>query len=258
MSVNFAFKDFYNINDLLKIMEILRAPGGCVWDAEQTHESIKNNMLEEAYETVDAINCNNPKMLCEELGDVLLQVVFHSKISEENGNFNFNSVADGICKKLIYRHSHVFSNVKVSSSEEVLKNWDELKQKEKSQSTYTETLKSVPAAFPALMRAQKVQKRAAKAGLDFENVSQIYSKTEEELSEVKTAVEQNSNIKEELGDLLFSCVNIVRALGYDAEECLNLSTEKFISRFERVEQKAEENLKDLSFKQLDKIWESIK
>lgn len=261
MAIDFDFKENYNIDDLVNIMKILRAPGGCVWDAEQTHESIKNNLLEEAYEAVDAIVCDDSNMLREELGDVLMQVVFHSRISEENNGFNFDDVCDEVCKKLIYRHPHVFSDVQVENSEDVLKNWEALKQKEKSQATYTDTLKSVPMSFPALMRAQKVQKRAAKSGMDFENVNDVYLKIEEELAEVKNSLEENSNVKEELGDLLFSCVNLIRLLGYDSEECLAVSTNKFVSRFEKLECKVmeqESKIDELSMDELDKIWESIK
>lgn len=261
MVKNFEFKDNYDINDLLNIMKILRAPGGCVWDAEQTHSSIKNNMLEEAYEAVDAIENNDMTSLCEELGDVLMQVVFHSEISAEQNGFDFNEVADGVCKKLIYRHPHVFGNVKVENSAEVLNNWDNLKRREKSQDTVTDTLKSVPRSFPSLMYAQKVQKRASKGGMDFSSVEETYNKVTEELEEVKSAVEQKNGIEEELGDLLFSAVNTVRLLGFDAEELLKKSTDKFISRFEKTEQRALENgaeVKDLSQSELDKLWEEVK
>lgn len=261
MKDNFEFKDKYDINDLVDIMRILRRPGGCAWDREQTHKSIKNNMLEEAYEVIDAIDAENPDALAEELGDVLLQVVFHSEISEEQNDFNFSDVANGICKKLIYRHPHVFSDVTVSSSSEVLRNWEKLKQKEKSQKTATDTLLSVPKTFPALMRAQKVQKRAGSAGLDFNNITEVYSKISEELEEVKNASENAENLKEELGDLLFSCVNAVRLLGFNSEECLSLATEKFISRFEKTEKALIDNgkkMNETSAKELDRIWESIK
>lgn len=261
MVKNFQFKQNYNIDDLIEIVKILRSPGGCPWDAEQTHESIKLDLLEEAYETVDAINCKDPQMMCEELGDVLLQVVFHARVSKENGGFNLDDVADGVCKKLIYRHPHVFGSVEVSSSDEVLDNWDNLKKKEKSQTTATDTLKSVPVAFPALMRAQKVQKRASKAGMDFSSVSDAFSKIAEEIEELKSAQKNNSNIFEEAGDLLFSCVNVIRLLGLDAEESLAASTEKFISRFSKAEElslKDGKQIADLSESEQNKLWDRVK
>ena len=156
MGLSFDQKQNYRIEDLLRIMELLRGEGGCPWDREQTHQSIRNNLIEEAYEVVEAIDMESPEMLKEELGDLLLQVAFHSRMSEEAGHFRFDDVADGICKKLILRHPHIFGEVSVRDPEEVLDNWEEIKKREKGQKTATDAVKSVPRVFPALMRSQKV------------------------------------------------------------------------------------------------------
>lgn len=256
-------KDFYDINDLLEIVAILRSENGCPWDREQTHKSIRNDLLEEAYEVADAIDRDDNTDLIEELGDLLLQVVFHSQIGTEDKAFNFNQVADGICKKLVYRHPHVFANVKADTSEEVLNNWDKLKKTEKHMSSFTDTLKAVPTVFPSLMRAQKVQKRAAKAGYDFSGIEDTVGKLEEELAELKKAIKNGDkeNASEELGDLIFSAVNTARFLKIDSEEQLGLSTEKFISRFEKAENIAEKEgkaLNNLSPSELDELWQRAK
>ncbi|HHW46042.1 MAG TPA: nucleoside triphosphate pyrophosphohydrolase [Clostridiales bacterium] len=256
-------KDCYDINDLLEIMHILRSPGGCPWDGEQTHSSIRNNLLEEAYEAADAIDNRDMQALKEELGDVLLQVVFHCEMASENSSFNFNQVADGICRKLILRHPHIFGDVKVSGTNEVLENWDKIKRREKSQETYTDTLQSVPKSFPALMRAQKVQKRAAKAGFDWEDTAGALQKLYEEMQELKIAIDSGvqDDIKEELGDLLFSVVNVARFSNVDAEQALQNATEKFIKRFKLVEQTAIKRGIDIdkaSLAELDAIWDEIK
>lgn len=256
-------KDSYDINDLLKIMHILRSPGGCPWDGEQTHSSIRNNLLEEAYEAVDAIDSQDIQALKEELGDVLLQVVFHCEMASENGSFDFNQVADGICRKLILRHPHIFGNATVSGTSEVLENWDKIKRQEKSQETYTDTLQSVPKSFPALMRAQKVQNRAAKAGFDWDSTDGAMQKLFEELQELKTAIDSGiqGDIQEELGDLLFSVVNVSRFSNVDAEQALHKATEKFIHRFKQVEQTAIKRgieIDKATLAELDAIWDEIK
>ncbi|MBQ4153664.1 MAG: nucleoside triphosphate pyrophosphohydrolase [Clostridia bacterium] len=256
-------KESYNIDDLVKIVAILRGENGCPWDREQTHKSIRNDLLEEAYEVADAIDRGDNTDLIEELGDLLLQVVFHSQIGVEEKAFDLNVVADGICKKLVYRHPHVFANVKAETSEEVLDNWDKLKKTEKHMSSYTETLKAVPSAFPALMRSQKVQKRAAKSGYDFLSLEDTVLKLEEELKELKEAIIQGDreNAAEELGDLIFSAVNTARFLKVDSEEQLSLATEKFISRFEEAEALANKEgkpLNTLSPAQLDDLWKRVK
>ena len=259
--VDFVQKSSYDIHDLLRIVSILRAPGGCPWDGEQTHASLRRSLLEESCEVIEAINEESPDHLREELGDVLLQVVFHADIEDEAGRFTFDDVCDGICKKLIFRHPHVFGDVSVSDSEEVLANWDELKRAEKSQQTYTDTLTAVAKSLPALWRAEKVQKKAKKAGFDWDSVDGAVDKLAEELAELKEALAAGTNVQEELGDLLFAAVNVSRFVKADPEETLNGATEKFIARFAKVEGLALAQGKDMaemSLTELDKLWEDAK
>lgn len=263
MGVSYDYKEKYGIDDLLEIMRILRGEGGCPWDREQTHASMRKDMLEEAYEVCEAIDLEDRDLLKEELGDVLLQVVHHARIEEEQGSFNFDDVCDGICKKLIIRHPHVFGDVSVSSTGEVLQNWEQIKQETKGQTTKTQTLQSVPKTFPALMRAQKVQKRAAKTGFDYPDLYWAMGDLESELDELQCAIEDEDPQQcfEELGDVLFSAVNMARFLKVDAEESLNASTEKFISRFQRVEQLAKEqgiSMEEISIQEMDKLWKQAK
>ena len=259
--VDFQYKDSYGVKDLEEIVRLLRAPGGCPWDAEQTHQSIRRNFLEEAYEAVEAIAAGSPEHLKEELGDVLLQVVFHALMEQEAGRFDLDAVADGICKKLIFRHPHVFGEVSVSGTGEVLSNWEELKRKEKGQATNTDALEAVARSLPALWRAEKVQKKAKKAGFDWPDVSGALDKLSEELEELKTAVAEGTNVEEELGDLLFSAVNVSRFVKVDTEEALNGATDKFIGRFRKVEEEAARQgrtLEGMSLAELDKLWEHAK
>ena len=257
--VDFQYKDSYDVNDLVEIVRILRSPGGCPWDAEQTHESIRRDFLEETYEVAEAIDEGSTEHLKEELGDVLLQVALHTRMEEEQGNFNLNDVADGVCKKLIYRHPHVFGDVSVSGTGEVLTNWEALKRKEKHQATHTDALNSVARSLPALWRAEKVQKKAKKAGFDWPDVSSALDKLSEELTEFKAAVAENSNVEEELGDLLFSAVNAARFVKVDPETALQKATEKFIARFRRVEELAGDlPMEDMDLAELDKLWEQAK
>ena len=197
----------------------------------------------------------------EELGDVLLQVVFHADIEKDAGRFTLDDVADGICKKLIFRHPHVFGDVSVSGSDEVLVNWEVLKREEKGQETYSDTLRSVARSLPALWRAEKVQKKAKKAGFDWPDASGAMDKLSEELEELKQAVTENSNVAEELGDLLFAAVNVSRFIKADPEETLTAATDKFISRFEKVERLAAQtgqDMAELPLEELDKLWEEAK
>ncbi len=259
--IDFVRKNSYGLKDLENIVSILRSPGGCPWDAEQDHKSLRRALLEESCEVIEAIDEESPAHLQEELGDVLLQVVFHADIEREAGRFDLEAVADGICKKLIFRHPHVFGDVSVHDSEEVLVNWDQLKRQEKSQETYTDTLTAVAKSLPALWRAEKVQKKAKKAGFDWSDASGAVDKLSEELAELRQAMEQGTNIQEELGDLLFSVVNVSRFLKADPEEALNAATEKFISRFAKVEEMALSQGKDMaqmSLEELDKLWERAK
>lgn len=263
MKVDFVFKKTYNIDDLLLIMKILRGESGCPWDREQTHESIKKSLIEETYEVIEAINKKDGELLKEELGDVLLQVVFHSEMESEKSNFDFSDVCDGICKKLIERHPHVFADIEVKDSGEVLLNWEEIKSKSKNRKTQTEKMLSVPRELPALMRSEKIQQKAAKVGFDWQDVSGAFGKLYEETAELKAAVENNDgeNMAEELGDLLFSAVNVSRFIGVDPEEALSSSCDKFINRFSEVERLAGERNIDInsaSLEELDRLWDEVK
>ena len=257
--MDFKFKDKYDIDDLVDIMALLRSRDGCPWDREQTHQSIRKNFIEETYEAIDAIDKHDSGLLLEELGDVLLQIVFHSRIASESGEFDFSDVSDGICKKLIVRHPHVFGDVKADDAGEVLKNWDAIKKETKGQKSQSDSMGDIPAMLPALMRSAKVQEKAKKTGFDFENVTQTMEKVEEEYKELQKAIDKNAiNDKmEELGDLLFSVVNVSRFIGVDAEEALNLSTEKFIRRFREVERIAAErgiDMRGSGLPLLDELW----
>ncbi len=259
----FTQKTHYEISDLLKIVELLRGENGCPWDREQDHHTIRKNFLEETYEVVEAIDKEDPALLQEELGDVLLQVVFHARMEEEAGRFGFSDVCDGICKKLVERHPHVFGEVTVSGTGEVLSNWEQIKQKSKGQKTASETLRSVPAVLPALMRSEKVQHRAAKAGFDYTDCGWAMRDLESELSELKEAIAEGeqAHIEEELGDLLFSAVNVARFVRTDPENALTNSCEKFIRRFELVETLARErgiDMKTTPIEELDRLWKEIK
>ncbi len=261
--VNFDFKDRYNINDLLKIMELLRSPGGCPWDAEQTHESIRKDLIEETYEVIEAINKNDRELLLEELGDVLLQVTFHTQMEKEKGSFDFDDVCDGICKKLVERHPHVFGSVNVESTDEVLSNWDDIKRKSKGQKTQGSAMEKIPRELPALMRAEKIQSKAKKAGFDWEEIGGALDALESEIRELKEAMKSGiyDEIDGELGDVLFSCVNVSRFLKVDPELALTRSNEKFIARFLEVERLANEqgiNMKEKTIEELDKLWNQAK
>lgn len=259
--VDFTFKEKYTYEDLLEIMRILRCPEGCVWDREQDHKSIRRSFIEETYEAVEAIDNDDPVLLQEELGDVLLQVVFHAQIEAEAGRFTMDDVADGICKKMIYRHPHVFGSVEVKNSDEVLTNWDALKQKEKHQKSTTDALESVARSLPGLIRAEKVQHKAAKVGFDWDDVSGALEKVREETAEVARAVAGDGDPSEELGDLLFAAVNVARFLKTDPEEAISRTTDKFIRRFAQVEQAARDagkDLADMSLAEMDALWDAAK
>ena len=253
----------YSFEDYCRIIARLRGKDGCPWDREQTHESIRQNFIEETYEAIEAIDTKDTELLKEELGDVLMQVVFHALMEEEAGKFDFSDVADGVCHKLIIRHPHVFGNVVAADSDQVLKNWDAIKMETKAQKTQSEVMDSVSKALPALMRSQKVQKKAAKAGFDWEDISGALDKVSEETEELKQAIDNSSqeHCLEELGDLLFSVVNVSRFLDLDSEYALTVACDKFIDRFKSVEFLASQrgiNMKEASLRQLDALWEEVK
>ena len=261
--MDFQYKETYTISDLLVIMKLLRAPDGCPWDRVQTHESIRQNFIEETYEVVEAIDKADFDLMREELGDVLMQVIFHSVMEEEAGRFTFDDVCDEVCKKLIIRHPHVFGNVNADTPDEVLRNWDAIKMQTKSQKKVADSVDDVAKSLPALMRAQKVQKRSAKSGMDFKDAEDAARKIPEELGELREAVaaDDKDRLTEELGDLLFSVVNVARFVGVDAEEALTKSTDKFSRRFRMVEDLAAErgiDMKTAPMSLIDSLWEEIK
>ncbi len=254
-------KDKYNFNDLVDIVKILRGEDGCPWDREQTHKSIRDDLIEETYEVIEAIDTENPELLREELGDVLLQIVFHAGIESDEGRFTIDDVADEICKKMIYRHPHVFADTIADTSEEVLKNWESLKSNEKQRNTVTDKLRAIPPQLPALMRASKVGKKAS--CFDFPDVPSILAKVKEELFELEEAIYKANadNIYEEAGDLLLSVTSLCRKLNVNAERALNDATDKFINRFEKVEKDVismGKNIKDMDINELDMIWDQNK
>lgn len=251
----------YTFDDLVTVVELLRSEGGCPWDMEQTHKSIRNDFIEETYEVIEAIDTEDPVLLREELGDVLLQVVFHARIEQEQDVFGMAEVSNDICAKLIHRHPHVFGTVEVENSAEVLKNWEAIKGEEKQRVTVTDKLRAIPPMYPALMRAQKVGKKAA--CFDFGSADEVYKKLDEEIAEVKAAAASGDQaaVEEELGDLLLTVTSLARKLGVKSEEALFHATNKFIDRFEKVENAvldAGKDMETLTMAELDEIWDGIK
>ena len=261
--VEYQQKEYYRIGDLVDIVRLLRGEGGCPWDREQTHKSIKSDLIEETCEVIEAIDLEDTELLREELGDVLLQVVFHCSIEAETDSFTFDDVCDEVCKKLIIRHPHVFGDVTANTTDQVLKNWDAIKMETKGQDKYTDTLTSVAKSLPALMRAQKVGKRAMRAGMDFCCAEDAVACISNEKAELDAAIANGDkvNIEEEIGDLLFSCVNAARHLGVDAELALKAATEKFIKRFSVTEELVSAeglDMKELPIEELDIYWDKAK
>lgn len=261
--MDFEIKSQYNFDDLIKIVRVLRAPGGCPWDMEQTHKSIRANFIEETYEAIEAIDTEDTELLKEELGDVMLQVAMHAEMENEQGTFDINDVIDGVCKKLVVRHPHVFDDLSANNTGEALSNWDAVKMQTKSQKTQTEAMLSVSRALPSLMRSAKIQGKAAKVGFDWESVDGAVDKLYEECDELKEAIKNNdkANQREELGDVLFSAVNVARFLDIDSEHALYDACDKFTNRFSKVEQLAFErgiNMKTASISELDSLWDEVK
>ena len=248
--------DDVDIQPLEDVMRTLREPGGCPWDREQTHASIRSNMIEEVYEYLEAVDNDDVEGMREELGDVLMQIVFHARMAEEAGRFDLQDVIDEVVDKLIRRHPHVFGDVSADTSEKVLSNWDKIKNEEKSRNTVYSSMKSIPPMLPSLMRARKIGARAAKVGFDFADAQDAFSKIEEETLELKNAL-GTKDAFEELGDLLFSVANVARMLGINPEEALNYSNNKFICRFGSLEQKITadgKNIKDLDAETLNEYY----
>lgn len=247
-----------NIDRLVDIIAQLRAENGCPWDREQTHETLKRNILEESYELIDAINDNNKNSIKEELGDVLLQVIFHSQIAKENKDFDIDDVAKNISDKLIRRHPHVFGDTKVSGTDEVLKNWDEIKKTEYK--NRTSALDGVVKSQPALMSAQQISKKAVKVGFewpDYDTLKKCLNSEIDEFEEARAEGNQN-HMEEEFGDILFALVNVARWNKIDAEQALLKANSKFKKRFKKMEELADKNLKEHTLDEFDSLWKKAK
>lgn len=254
--------DLSGIDQLRDIIAKLRSPGGCPWDREQTHATLRAGLVEEAYEVVAAINSGDDSNLREELGDLLLQPIFHAQIAAEEGRFDFDDVARSIVEKLIRRHPHVFGDDCCADSAEVLRKWDEIKRAEKGDAAAS-VLDGISAGLPALMRAEKVQKKAARVGFDWTEIAPVVAKIREELAEVEAefAEGDTARIEDEIGDLLFSVVNLARTLKVDGETALQRATDKFATRFRAVETLARERdiaLEKLNLAELDVLWDEVK
>ncbi len=248
---------------LRAVMHRLRAPGGCPWDAEQTHESLLPHLIEEAYEVAEAARSGDMTHLCEELGDLLLQPFFHAEIASETGAFDIDDVARSITEKLIRRHPHVFGDAKAETSDAVLTQWDEIKRAEKGETKKQPYLHGISMGLPALMRAQKLQKKAAKVGFDWPDATPVLAKVREEADEIEQAVreEDSAQISEEIGDLLFTVVNLARKLGVDAELSLARANEKFTDRFHQVEERLTaqgKTMGEVPLAEMDVVWDEVK
>lgn len=259
----FIDKESYTFDDLVEIMRILRAPDGCPWDREQDHKSIRQNFIEETYEAIEAIDNSDSVLLCEELGDVLMQVVFHSVISEEQREFSVSDVIKGVCSKLVLRHPHIFSNEIAENTEKVLDNWDKIKTAEKRYNSTGEKIDSISRAMPSLMRAQRIGGKCRKAGFDFADANDALEKLGEEANELMTEYERADKEKtyEEAGDLLLAAVNVVRLCDVDAERALYDACEKYISRYKAMEKIMSDrglSLENMSDDEKNSCWNDAK
>ena len=259
--INFVRKARYDYADLLEIIRLLRSEDGCPWDKVQTHRSIRRGLLEEAYEAAEAIDNDDSVLLREELGDVLMQVVFHADIESDAGRFTMDDVCDGVVKKLLFRHPHVFGDGREDSPESVLVSWDKLKRQEKGQKTVADSMDSVARSLPGLWRAEKLQKKASAAGFEWPDVQGALAKLEEEVSELRRAVEDGGNVPDELGDVLFAAVKVGRFCGCDPEDAVNGTCEKFIHRFRAVEEGAAaqgREVSQLTLEEMTALWNGAK
>lgn len=248
---------------LVEVIATLRGENGCPWDREQTHTSLKSTLIEETYETVEAIDSGDPQKLKEELGDLLLNIMLQAQIAAEHQNFDIYDVIDSLTEKLIRRHPHVFGDVQVENAEDVVQHWEAIKSQEAGYEDRKSVLDGIPNALPALLRGQKIQKRASRVGFDWENIVDVIAKVDEELAEVKESLNQNDAdaVEMEIGDLLFAVVNLCRFVGLQAEETLRKSNRKFTARFKRMEAELEEqgkNITEQTLAELDEIWEDVK
>ncbi len=273
---SFIIKDQYKMQELLDIMAFLRSDAGCPWDRAQTHASLRKNLLEEAYEAIDAIDSGDPRRLCDELGDVLMQVVFHAQLAMEAGTFTFADVIGAICRKLISRHTHIFGDDQALTPDAVVDTWEKNKLKEKGLQNQAQVLQDVPRSLPALQRSYKIQQKAAQVGFDWDDASGPRAKIDEELKEIEHCLAENQKLLHagrltpdaadralagEVGDLLFAAVNYARHLKVQPEMALNGTNEKFIRRFSQLEVLAREHGQDLaemSLAEMDVLWERVK
>jgi len=255
--IDFTRKERYGFDDLVELIRLLRTPDGCPWDREQTHASIRRNFLEETYEALEAIDEDDPAHLCEELGDVLMQVVFHGEIEREAGRFTLDDVCDGVCRKLILRHPHVFGSVEVTGSGQVLENWEAIKRREKKQETWADTLRAVSKTLPSTWRAEKLQKKAGKAGLRPDGPAGAAENLSEKTAALREAIERGEDAGEALGETLFAAVGVAVALKADPEDALQSASERFIRRFSAMETLAAKEggtLDALPREQLVRLW----
>lgn len=257
-----AERNRYTFGDLLTVMEMLRDPeSGCPWDKEQTHETLRQYLIEEAHEAVDAINQDDVEKIADELGDVMLQVVFHAQVGKEHGTFSIGDVTTAICHKMITRHVHIFGDVVCETSDDVVKSWEAIKQKEKGLKATTDIMKDVPGYLPALMRASKVQGKARQVGFDWDTPDEALAKVTEETAEVAADIKAGKNPEMEFGDLLFAVVNAARLAGVQPEVALGSATEKFIRRFSTMEKAIfadGKQLKGMTLPEMDKYWDAVK
>lgn len=261
--VEWEYKEKYGLEDFIRLIDVLRGPGGCPWDIKQTHESLKHNVVEEAWEVVDAINEGSEAHLREELGDLLMQVIFHASIAKEHGGFTLDDISDEAVKKLVHRHPHVFGSVKADTPDEVLTNWDAIKRADRGQQSAASAMDGIPRGLPGLMRSEKIQSKAAKYGFDWPDVSGAMDKLREETAELQEGIDAGDieNIKEEIGDALFSVVNVARFYKLDTEECMHAACEKFIRRFRYLEEGAAREglrLEDMTLGQMERIYQEAR
>ena len=261
--VEWEYKEKYGLEDFIRLIDVLRGPGGCPWDIKQTHESLKHNVVEEAWEVVDAINEGSEAHLREELGDLLMQVIFHASISKEHGGFTLDDISDEAVKKLVHRHPHVFGSVKADTPDEVLTTWDAIKRADRGQQSAASAMDGIPRGLPGLMRSEKIQSKAAKYGFDWPDVSGAMDKLREETAELQEGIDAGDieNIKEEIGDALFSVVNVARFYKLDTEECMHAACEKFIRRFRYLEEGAAREglrLEDMTLGQMERIYQEAR
>ena len=249
---------YENLDKLIETVRVLRSPEGCEWDRAQTHKTLRPNMLEEAYEAVDAMDSGDMKHLKEELGDVLLQVLLHSQIADDEGEFNLDDVAKGLNEKLIHRHPHVFGTTKVNSTQDIIDNWDKLKKEEKPHRK--SAMDGISKSQSALMSAQKISKRAVKKGFEWPDESTLYECIRSEFEEFKEAITENNSehAEEEMGDILFAVVNLARWHKIDAEQALLKANKKFEARFRKMEELAEKPLEEYDFREYDILWKRAK